>query len=102
MKMNKKIISTALGALLVFGAWGSAFAADDTTPSTSPQPTKQTTAKKESRGPKGGVKLETLAAEKGITVDELKTQLEQERQAKLEAQAAEQGITVDELKAKLE
>lgn len=46
--------------------------------------------------------MEQLAAEKGVTIDELKAQMEQERQAKLEQLAAEKGITVDEKKAQLD
>ncbi|EHQ59633.1 hypothetical protein PDENDC454_24383, partial [Paenibacillus dendritiformis C454] len=46
--------------------------------------------------------LESLAAEKDITVDELKAQMEQEREAKLEKLASEKGITVDELKTQME
>ncbi|MCY9616026.1 hypothetical protein M5W90_24925, partial [Paenibacillus thiaminolyticus] len=51
---------------------------------------------------RGGRDLESLAAEKGITVDELKAQMEQEREAKLEQLAAKKGMTVDELKAQME
>lgn len=47
-------------------------------------------------------KLAKIAAEKGITVDELKAQREKEREAKLTKLAADKGITVDELKAQMQ
>lgn len=100
--MNKKFVATALGAIFAISAMGSAFAAE--ADSTSKQDPSKYFAKKEfgARGTYGGDKLTELAAEKGITVDELKAQMEQERQAKLEERAAEQGMTVDELKAQRE
>ncbi|OMF07086.1 hypothetical protein BK127_30000, partial [Paenibacillus sp. FSL H7-0331] len=107
MKLNKKLVATTLGAMLALSAMGSAFAADLTTTNTNPNlgVAKPYTVNKDDvskGGFRGGASLEKQAAEKGITVDALKVQLEQERQAKLEKQAAEKGITVDELKALLE
>jgi uncharacterized protein YdbL (DUF1318 family) len=47
-------------------------------------------------------KLAKLAEEKGITVEELKAQMEKEREAKLADMAKEKGITVEELKAQMQ
>ncbi|BFH13748.1 hypothetical protein WJ0W_003879 [Paenibacillus melissococcoides] len=96
-KMNRSLAVTAFGAILAVSAMGSAFAAEaDTTL------TQGATAKPFALHKDRGINLEQLAAEKGITVDELKAQMEQEREAKLEQLAAEKGITVDELKAQME
>ncbi|MCY9644740.1 hypothetical protein M5W93_27560, partial [Paenibacillus thiaminolyticus] len=104
-KMNKSLAVTAFGAILAVSAMGSAFAAEtDTTL------TQEATAKPFALHKDRGINFEQLAAEKGITVDELKAQMEQERGTKgkfrggrdLESLAAEKGITVDELKAQME
>ncbi|RJG19147.1 hypothetical protein [Paenibacillus thiaminolyticus] len=95
-KMNKSLAVTAFGAILAVSAMGSAFAAEaDTTL------TQEATAKPFALHKERGINFEQLAAEKGITVDELKAQMEQEREAKLEQMAAEKGITVDELKEQM-
>lgn len=66
-KMNKSLAVTAFGAILAVSALGSAFAAEaDTTL------TQGATTKDFSLNNDRGINLEQLAAEKGITVDELK------------------------------
>lgn len=47
-------------------------------------------------------KLEEMAKQKGVTVDELKAQLKAEHEKKLQERAKEEGISVEELKARLE
>jgi colicin import membrane protein len=103
---NKKVIAATLGAVFAIGAMGSVFAAEAGTANTVPSDAGKTATSQMPPKPfaskikHGSSKdLEALAAEKGITVDELKAQLDAGRQAKLEAEAAEKGITVDELKA---
>lgn len=92
MTMKKKLAVATLGAMFVVSSIGSAFAAQ---------------ASVKSQQPSGKAyffmqRLDELAKEKGITVEELKAQLEQEREAKLAEMAKEKGITVEELKAQLQ
>lgn len=91
-KLNKKVIATTMGAVFALGAMGSVFAAEAVTPAATPAVSATGTAadttatapqaKAFSHKMNRGAKLEALAAEKGITVDELKTQLDAERQEK--------------------
>ncbi|RXT05265.1 hypothetical protein [Ammoniphilus sp. CFH 90114] len=111
MLNKKKILATALGAVFAISAFGSAFAAEETT--TQPQTQiqmnklfggaghfgKKGTKVRNEAGREA--KLAQLAAEKGITVEELKAQREQNRGKNLEQLAQEKGITVDELKAQM-
>jgi uncharacterized protein YdbL (DUF1318 family) len=46
-------------------------------------------------------KLQEVAKEKGITVDELKAQFKQKHQQRLEEKAAQKGVKPDELKQKM-
>ncbi len=96
--MKKKLLATTLGAVFALSALGHAFAAETTTQT----PVDPRTQVEKSFFGKKGAKLETLAAEKGITVDELKAQMEKEREAKLAELAAQKGVTVEELKAEME
>ncbi|CAG7653551.1 hypothetical protein ACFQI7_31580 [Paenibacillus allorhizosphaerae] len=82
--------------MFAISAMSSAFAAEPSASVSNQAPGKHAAS------PKKGATLEQLAAEKGVTIDELKAQMEQERQAKLEQLAAEKGITVDEKKAQLD
>ncbi|MCP1357038.1 hypothetical protein [Aneurinibacillus migulanus] len=99
--MKKKLYATLLGTGVALATMSSVFAAE---PSTEQQVNESATVQAHGWH-KGGKmtesKLEELAKEKGITVDELKQQLQKEREAKLEELAKEKGITVNELKQQM-
>ena len=99
--LSKKFVATAVASVFALSAVGTAMAAD---------PAQTLESEGGNRWASKGVvfqkfigvpQLEELAAEKGITVEELKAQMGQEREAKLEELAAEKGITVDELKEQM-
>lgn len=100
--MKKKLYATLLGTGVALATMSSVFAAE---PSTEQQVNKSATVQAHGWH-KGGKmtesKLEELAKEKGITVNELKQQMKQKKEAKLEQMAKKKGITVEELKQKLQ
>lgn len=98
---KKKILATTLGAAFALSAFGSAFAAETTIQTQTSMHIEKHFGSGGHFGKKGA-NLEDIAKKKGISVEGLKAQIEQEREAKLAEQAAEQGITVDELIAQRE
>ncbi|MBN6189358.1 hypothetical protein JQN58_21120 [Aneurinibacillus sp. BA2021] len=100
--MKKKWYAVMAGAGLALASMGPVFAAEATTTAPTEKPIVQV-AHGHGFG-KGGhmqEKLEELAKQKGITVDELKKQMKAEREAKLAELAKQKGITVDELKKQM-
>ncbi|MFT9846553.1 hypothetical protein [Aneurinibacillus sp. REN35] len=102
--MKKKWYAAMLGTGFALASMGSVFAAE-TAPATPTLEPAAYVAHGHGFG-KGGkmpkAKLEELAKQKGITVDELKEEMHKEREAKLEELAKQKGITVDELKKKMQ
>ncbi|MED4731179.1 hypothetical protein P9597_24195 [Aneurinibacillus migulanus] len=100
--MKKKLYATLLGTGVALATMSSVFAAE---PSTEQQVNESATVQAHGWH-KGGKmtesKLEELAKEKGITVNELKQQMKQKKEAKLEQMAKKKGITVEELKQQLQ
>jgi len=99
--MKKKLYAILLGTGLALAAVSSVFAADQPAESANEGQAKAHAAGFGCKMHGKKFDLEKVAKEKGITVDELKKQIEQKREAKLAEIAKEKGITVEELKKQM-
>lgn len=113
-KGKKMAISLCLTAALTVCSAGTVFAERMHAPSTSNATQvqletdvkhypsdEQLKAKCEAKKKARQAKLEKMAKERGISVEQLKTEMKAKMEAKLEAKAKERGITVEQLKAEI-